>query len=451
MHNSPSDTQETSQQNESLLSICSEVSPLLIGIMLLLMGVGLQGTLLGVRANMEGFTVFTTGIVMAAYYVGFLIGAGIVPGLIGRVGHVRTFASLGAVSSAAMLLYGLFLDPIAWAGIRIVVGFCFSGLFIVAESWLNDRAPNTLRGQLLSVYVVVHLLGLTIGQYLLGVSDPEGLNLFILISVLVSVAVVPCTLSSTPAPNVAEMVKMPVLSIIRLSPLGAYVVIINGVVSGVMYGMGAVYAVEIGLSTLKISSFIASYVLGGTLLQWPLGWLSDRVNRRGMIVVLTLISILAACAVAWVSPLNKGALLFASIFILGGTSMPLYSLGVSLVNDRLDLDQMVGASGALVFLFGLGAAAGPFAASILMATLGTYGLFYGVSVVISSVLIVAFWRILLSKAPSVDVEDQRNYFHIAPRGSGVALAVTMDDIVQAEEEKQEQEDDEASEERNNDR
>ena len=415
----------------SLRQLILETSPLLLGIAMLLLGVGLQGTLLGVRASMEGFSMMATGLVMSTYYIGFLFGALMVPKMISKVGHIRIFAALGAAASTSILLHAVFVSPEAWVAVRLLSGFCFSGVYIVAESWLNDRAPNHLRGQLLAIYMIVHLSSMAAGQYLLMLADPGGMLLFVMISVLVSIAIVPCAVSSQPVPEFQHSQTMSVKEVAQTSPLGTWAVVISGLINGFIFGMGAVYGQENGLSLVEISTFIAVYVTGGALLQWPLGWLSDIMNRRLLLIFVALVG--GVVALIFTAPLSGGWVRFMAVtMVVGASGMALYSLGVAMVNDRLPAHQMVAASGGLIFLNGFGAAIGPVTASWAMETLGSDAFFGGIGVAGLSVAILGILRFMPSRLHKV--VKVRSYQTIIPRGSDIALGAASETAIELVEE-----------------
>ena len=267
---------------------------LLLGFGILMLGDGLQGTLLAVRAYREGFPTAVTGLVMSSFYAGFLGGTLWAPGIVRRVGHIRVFAALAALASAGILVHAAFVHPVAWVALRLLSGFCFSGLYIVAESWLNDSASNQTRGQLLSVYMVITYLAVGGGQLFLNLADPVGYPLFVLTSVLISVAVVPLLLSATPAPRFEESNSVKLSDLYRISPLGVFGMFAVGLVTAAIFSLGPVYAGLLGLDTAGISYFMLAPVVATVLLQWPIGRLSDRFDRRLVILVVTVIASAAA-------------------------------------------------------------------------------------------------------------------------------------------------------------
>jgi MFS family permease len=277
-------------------------SALLFGMGLLTLGAGLQATLLGVRATLEGLSTFVTGSVMAAYYAGFVVGSIAAPALVKRVGHIRVFAALTAMAAATILVQGVFVGAWQWGLLRAVSGICFAGIYVVAESWLNDRAEPRSRGVLLATYMVVIYVGLGAGQLLLNLADPRGYELFILIGVLISLAVVPMALTAQRAPEFALPRRVSFRELLVISPLGAIGAVFSGATAGTLFSLGPVYAASSGLGTAAVATFMASSILPAVVLQLPLGRLSDRVDRRNVLIAISVSAALAAAAAARLGP-----------------------------------------------------------------------------------------------------------------------------------------------------
>lgn len=275
---------------------------ILLGFGILMLGDGLQGTLLAVRADLEGFSATLTGLVMSTFYLGFLLGSIMTPRITVRVGHIRVFAAFAALSSAAILVHALFVTLPVWIAMRLLSGFCFAGLYIVAESWLNDRASNETRGKLLSLYMVITYIGVGAGQLLLNLADPFDFELFILVSILISLAVVPLLLSAGSSPKFHDSVRISLLQLYRLTPLGLVSMFAVGMVTATFFALGPVYAQRIGLDIRDTSYFMSAAVVGTVLAQGPIGALSDRFDRRR---VLTLVTILTAISAAVCIPAEQ--------------------------------------------------------------------------------------------------------------------------------------------------
>ena len=267
---------------------------LLLGMLFLQLGNGLQGTLLGVRGELEDFSTFEMSVVMSAYFVGFLGASKLVPDLIRRVGHVRVFAALASFISAILILYPLLVNPWVWTGGRVIIGFCFCGVYITAESWLNNAATNENRGQLLSSYMVVQMAGIVAAQLLLLIGDPSGFELFVLISVLVSISFAPILLSITPTPAFETTKPMSIKELFSTSPLGCVGMFFLGGIFSAQFGMAPVFGTSAELSLPQISIFVAAFYIGAMVFQFPVGWLSDRMDRRILIVATSAIGFIAA-------------------------------------------------------------------------------------------------------------------------------------------------------------
>ncbi len=364
---------------------------LFLGIALLTLGNGLQGSVLGVRATFEGFGTAVTGAIMAAYYVGYVVGSLWTPRLLEGVGHIRVFSALASAASSAVLLHAQFPYPATWFLVRLVSGFCLVGLFIVAESWLNDVADNDNRGQLLSAYMTTIMAGLGGGQLLLNLADPSGFGLFVLVSVLLSVALVPLALSTRPGPTLPPLQGVPLRELTRRVPLGVAGCVASGLVFGAIFGMGVVYGQQIGLSVARTSVFMAVVVFGAMLLQVPIGRLSDRIDRRIVIAGTSL----AAAALAILGAGISGAdstLVFVIAGVYGGLALPLYALSIAHANDYLDAETRVGATASLVLFNAFGLVVGPLATSITMELVGPAGFFWTLAVVHAGLTLYATHR-----------------------------------------------------------
>lgn len=395
---------------------------LLLGMGLVMLGNGLQGSLLGVRAMLEGFPTTTTGFVMSGYFAGFAAGSTLAPRMVARVGHIRVFAALASLASVVALLHVVVLSPGSWAAMRVVTGFCYAGIYVVAESWLNDRVTNALRGQLLSIYMVVGLTGMAAGPLLLNAADPGGFLLFVAVSILISLALIPILLTASPAPRFDVTAKISLRQLYRMSPLGVLGSTATGLSNGALVGMGAVYAENAGLSLAEISFFMSAAVLGGVVLQWPVGHLSDRFDRRVVLTVITLLAALAAgTAVATTGRSVPGLVVLVGLF--GALSFPMYSLSLAHTNDHLEPAQMVGASSSLVLVTGAGATLGPIGAAFFMTGLGTGGFFWFLALVHAALGGFALYR--MTRRAATPAEQQGPHIYV-PRTSPVAVAIAME-------------------------
>jgi MFS family permease len=392
-------------KGKGMLQVLTSAWALLLGMCLLMVGNGMQGTLLGIRGEIEGFSTFEMSIVMSAYFAGFLGGSRIAPGMIRRVGHVRVFAALASLISAVMILYPTFADPWLWAVGRVIIGFCFSAVYVTAESWLNEAADNSNRGKALSLYMIVQTLGIVASQALLLTADPSGFVLFVIPSVLVSVAITPILLSISPTPAFDTTKPMTLRQLARFSPLGCFGMLVLGGVFSAQFGMSSVYGAQVGLSIGQISTFVATFFVGAVLLQYPIGWISDRMDRRSLIIIVAAIGVLGS-TVGMMFGANFNMLLM-SAFIVGGSSHPLYSLLIAHTNDFLEHDDMTAASGGLVFINGLGAVFGPLIVGALMEKVGPSGFYMYTAVLF--VILVGYAGYRATQRKSIPVDETGSY------------------------------------------
>ncbi|MCI2393552.1 MFS transporter [Aliiroseovarius sediminis] len=405
-----------------MLQVLSSSWALLLGMMLLMVGNGVQGTLLGIRGGLEGFSTFELSVVMSGYFAGFLFGSRMAPIMIRRVGHVRVFAALGSFISAVLILYPTLTDPWAWAALRVIVGFCFSGVYVTAESWLNNAADNQNRGKALSLYMFVQMVGIIAAQGLLVIGDPGGFILFILPSVLVSIAFAPILLSISPTPAFETTKGMSLRELFTISPLGCVGFMALGGVFSAQFGMASVFGQQVGLTVGQISAFVSALYIGGLVLQYPIGWISDRMDRRALILIVT-----AIASVAALLPVVFGVryeLLLVSSFLLGGMTNPLYALLLAYVNDFLEPENMPAASAGLIFINGMGAIAGPLITGWVMGVMGPIGFFGYMALLLIGLLTYGIWRTFQRSAPAPT--DTGAYMTMSPAASPVALDMAQE-------------------------
>ena len=371
--------------------VLAPVAALLLSVAILLLGNGLLGTLLIVRAGQEGFSGGAISAMMSFYFAGFTIGALVLPRVIVAVGHVRTFAGFAAIASMTALLHLAVVEPIAWMPLRLVTGLAYAGMILATESWLNAHALQSTRGQLLSIFGVVSMGSWALGQGLLNLAPPAGVTLFLLVSLLISAAVVPITLLPSHPPARVKQEPVALRDLVRASPLAAAGVFLAGLAIGGFWGLGPNFAQKIGLGVGGISAFMAA-VLGGTLaLQWPLGWLSDRVSRNLVIAGAALASAAAAIAVAVAAQAPLPLLLVAGA-LFGGFGIPIYSLCLAVANDDLPAVRLLGTARGLLLLNGIGTAAGPLIGGVAMTIVGPGGLFLYAAAVLTTIAVVAIAR-----------------------------------------------------------
>jgi MFS family permease len=389
---------------------------------LLMVGNGLQASLMGVRGALEGFSTLEMSIIVSAYFAGFLFGSRLTPFMIRRVGHVRVFAALASFISAALILFPVITEPWFWVLMRIVIGFGFSGVYVTAESWLNNAATNETRGQTLSAYMIVQMLGIVSGQAFLAAGDPSGFVLFIIPSVLVSISFAPILLSISPTPAFDTTKRMSLSELFHASPLSFVSMILLGSVFAAMFGMGSVYAAEVGFSAAEVSTFISAIFIGSLVCQYPIGWLSDRLDRRQLIFSVAMAGGLAGAA-GFVGGTSL-PLLLALGFCLGGAANPLYSLLLAYLNDYLEPDDMAAASGGLVFINGLGAIGGPILTGWLMGAVGPEGFWLFIAVLFLAIAAYALYR--MTQRAATPVDETAAYVNMLPTATPVAVEAAQE-------------------------
>ncbi|WEX07778.1 MFS transporter [Chelativorans sp. AA-79] len=379
-----------------MLGILAQLGALLLSATVLLAGNGLQTTLLPLRAGIEAFPPFSIGVMGSSYFVGFVGGCLTTAHLVRHVGHIRVFTAMVAAASVVPLIHVLTVEQWVWWVLRAITGFCIAALFLVIESWLNEKAENRTRGTIFSIYTTLTFVAIIGGQVLIPFYDPALFPLFALTSIIISVAAIPIALTSSAQPPLPAEVRLRPIRLVKLSPVGALGCLVVGLSNGAFWALGPVFAADVGLGTTRIAVFIGVTVLGGALSQWPLGRLSDRLDRR---VVTTIISILAAvtgiglflASRFW----NPGILPLA--FAFGVFSFPVYALSVAHVNDLITSESFVEVSGGLLLVNGLGSVFGPLAGALAMAMMGPGGLFLYVALVF--LLLAAFALMRMRSTP----------------------------------------------------
>lgn len=400
-----------------MIQILYRVWPLLLGIVLIMLGNGMHFTLIGLRGGIEGFTSAELAIVTSGYFMGFLAGARLSPLMIKRVGHVRVFAALGSFMSAGLIAFPLFTEPWAWTLLRLIVGFCMSGIYVAAESWLNNAATNENRGKVLSAYMTAQTLGIIGAQGLLTLADAGTSVLFICASILVSISFAPILLSATPVPVVDVARPMSLRDLFCGSPLGTVGIFLLGGIFATQSGMSAVFGTQIGLTASQVSMFVAMLFAGALVLQHPIGWLSDRMDRRNLIFGAAILGLIS-CAIGWFTS-GGLLLLMVSAFFAGGATTPLYALFLAHANDTLSSEDMPSASGALVFTFGLGAIAGPLISGWAMQRFGPFAFWLVLGATFGAIALYALYR--MTQRTATPIDETESYIGVLPTSSIVAV------------------------------
>lgn len=403
------------------------VASLLLSVSILFLGNGLLGTLLGVNLAAADIPSAISGLVMAGYFLGLMLGSLFAIHVLRQVGHIRAFAAFASTFSAAALAHAFLADPLFWGVLRVIEGFCVAGLLMCTESWLNEKATRETRGTILSMYMIATYLSQGGAQFLLQLGDVAGYVLFALVSILLSMALVPVALTKVPGPAIPAPSRFGFRKLFRISPTGVLGSLASGVAMGAFYGLGPLFARQVGLDLSGTAAFMSAVILGGLLLQWPLGWMSDRFDRRPVIVAACLaMATVSAAMVAlslsfhdanglgWLSALLALAALF------GALVSTLYPLSIALANDWIEPQDMVPASGGLLLAYSLGAVAGPIIASLVMDLTGPSGLFVLTCGVGLAMAVFTLARMRVRDA--IPIEDQAP-LQVMPRTTAVAYAM----------------------------
>lgn len=374
-----------------MIASARQIAILMFAVALLSLGHGLNGSLVGVRASAQDFSTVMTGLIMSGYFAGLLVSASVTPRVVQSVGHIRVFAGFASVVSSVVLLFPLWINPMWWLALRFVTGLCTSGLFIVCESWLNSASTNQNRGTMLSIYMVVSYAAIGGGQLLLNVADGSGFSRFIIVSALLSLSLVPLSLVPTETPSLAGTRRVSVGEIYRASPLAVIATFANGLGQSAFFSMGAVFGVMQGMSLPYVSLMMALPPIGVIISQFPAGILSDRYDRRTIIMVFSAAAVVAAIACLAAAAMSPYVLI--ALFTLFGTvALPIYSLVMAHANDHLHKEQMLGGSGKLILLYGMGAMIGPLLAGQFMQSLGASGFLVYLIVVYALIALMALVR-----------------------------------------------------------
>jgi len=391
---------------------------LFFGLLLISAGNGLQVVLLGTRAPDAGFSTIATGIIMSGYFAGIFAGSIIVPHILSRVGHVRVFGAMSAIASAAVLVHVVFLDPFVWTGMRFASGFSFAGMYIVCESWLNEKATNETRGQLLSLYMITNMAGMAAGQMMISFGETGAPGLFLLASVMVSIAVVPILITASAAPNFEAPERISFRRLVQVSPLAVVGMVFVGIITSMIFGMGAVYGRAIGLNDSQVGYFMTAVTLGTLVLQYPVGRLSDRFDRRAVILGATLIAAVAVAAAGLFSA-DQFIFILLMMMIFGGLLFSLYSLFIAHANDYLTPSQMVAMSSGLLMINGAGAVVGSPLAATVIDVIGFKGFMPTMALFFLTLAGFVIYR--MNMRPAVPAESQGSFVAIPDASSGVAV------------------------------
>ncbi|MDH2248030.1 MFS transporter [Stutzerimonas stutzeri] len=370
-------------------TLIAPISSLLAGVALLLLGHGLLNTLLTLRGVAEGYSTGLIGLLMSGYFAGFLIGTWLAPSLIRRIGHIRTFAFYAALAAVAVLLHVLIVNPWVWLVLRVLYGVSLVTLYMVIESWLNAQVSGEKRGQVFALYMAVNLGALAAAQQLLSLDTPMNFTLFALAAILISSALMPITLTRQAQPALPDMPATDLLQLARIAPLPLMAAGISGLTLGGFWGLAPVYASQVGFDAAGVGLLMSITILGGAVLQWPIGLFSDKHDRR--VVLLWVVAIAAVLALI-ITPILAGSLLLGLMFLWGGLAFSIYSIAVAQMVDQLNPDEILSGSSGLLLANGFGAAFGPVVAGGLMHLFGAIALPLFFAVTLGILAIYSFWR-----------------------------------------------------------
>lgn len=377
-----------------MIATLAPVSALLLSVVFLLMGNGLQGTLLPVRAQLELFSTTDIGILGSFYFLGFAAGCYLGPLVVRRAGHIRTFAAMVSLASTATLVHVLVLEPVFWWPVRAITGFCFAVLYMVIESWLNEKSTNETRGTVFSIYTVINLFVLTVGQMMLTLADPKAFPLFAVASILVSIAALPVALTKSPALAPIASVQIRIRYLFKSSPVGVVGALVVGFANGSFWSLAPVFAQSNSAvaGTSGIATFMSISVIAGAMAQWPFGWLSDRIDRRKVIVIVCVGAAAMGIGMAVLGQRWENAAYVFS-FLFGLFAFPLYAICAAHMNDSVEEGGFVEAAGGLLLLYGTGAVIGPILASASMRLVGGEGLYFFTAVAHMAMAGFAIYRL----------------------------------------------------------
>lgn len=389
------------------MSAIRPLIPLLVTAGILIGGNGLQGTFIALRASHEGFSTSLIGFIGAGYSIGFAIGCIYVTRVLRAIGHIRAFSAMAAIASASAIAMVLLIDPLVWFAMRIVAGICFASLFATVESWLNASVTNANRARTLSIYRLVDLGSVTAAQYAIPGVGIGGFELFAIVAMALSLSLVPISLADRSSPTVPEAIRFDVKKLWNISPLATVGCIVVGLTNAAFRNLGPIYAHDIGLSVTAIASFMSAGIVGGVVLQYPLGLYSDRLDRRLVILVATLGSTLAALYLAFFAGGNEWKNL-VGIFVFGAFAMPLYSLCSAHANDHAGEGEHALVSAGMLFFWSCGAIIGPLFASVLLQFLGPQALFVYTAAILVAFMVYTALR--MSARPAVPAGERRSRF-----------------------------------------
>jgi MFS family permease len=400
--------------------IFSTVGALLISAAILLAGGGLLGTLVSVRAQIEGFPLPVIGLLMSAYYLGFAVGCFATPYVVARVGHIRSFGAFAALTAAASLCYVLTLNIPMWLLLRLITGFSFAALYMIIESWINEKSTNETRGQVLSVYRAVDLVAITVGQFMLTWADPAGFVLFSLVALCICISIIPVSLTVAMAPEPLTKTSLNLKKLIRVSPLAVLGALSVGLANGAFWGISPIFVQELGYDLFMVALFISAAIISGALAQVPIGWVSDRMDRRIVLIFVGGASAASGIFLCLLAPVSQFFLL-AGGCLYGMFGMSLFGLAAAHANDHAETDEFVAISGGLLLIYGIGAVLGPVLAPLVMHFTSPSYMFAYTAAIHAALFVFGLYR--LTRRDSLPVEDQEDFIPAGPRTTPVIFEI----------------------------
>jgi MFS family permease len=415
------------------------LTALLLAVAILFLGNGLQGVLLPVRATLEAFATTSIGLIASAYSAGFVVGCLWMPHMVRRVGHIRTFAVCAAIAASIVLLMALAVHPLVWIPLRALSGVCFAGLFMVIESWLNERATSVNRGQVLAIYMVINLTAVTVGQMVLPLGDPAGFSLFALTAIAIALALVPVGLTTSSAPQPLREVHLRLGRLYAMSPVGVVGGFFVGLANGAFGGLGVVFARDVGLSITGIALFMSAALIGGALAQLPLGRFSDRTDRRKVIIGVCAFAALMGGLLALLGEARQNGqmlgipvgfadfspwVLIAAAALFGGAIYSQYSLCVAHTNDFVGREEFIEASSGLLLTWAIGASIGPVLGALAIDLIGAGGLFAYTAIAHAGCALFTFYR--MSRRAAVPPAGRAPYVAAGRPSRTTPAAVELD-------------------------
>ena len=405
-----------------MISHLSSIGAILASTVFFLMGNGLMGTLAPVRAHLDGFSPLALGLMGTGFFAGFAAGCFAGPLLMARCGHIRTFSVAASLTAVSVLALPILVTPFAWFALRAIAGLGIAILFTVIESWLNDRAGNDNRGHILSLYLVVNLVSLIMGQWLLLLGSPTSFELFTIGAMAYCLCLMPVAVTQLPQPAAPPVPRLNLRFLFARAPVGAAGCMTVGIANGAFWTLAPVYAQGLGFGSSDLALFMTVFIAGGALVQWPVGQISDGMDRRWVIAALCTVA--ASCGLAlgiagWFL-LRVPLVFFALVFALGASMLPLYSLSIAHANDRLPRSEFVQTSAGLLMIMALLSIPGPLLAATVMSLAGPYALFLFTAIAHAAMAFFAFTRIRKRDAPPAETRDE--FASVVP-GSPAAAAL----------------------------